>query len=135
LLIYSAISGTKTPPLWGKKEGLHSLNRSGGEGGVSPFYLEGDMGSKKKSGYSQLECLVKVIEEIRQTVRPMGGNVSPAMEITADSDRWPPELKIAIGFSAEDLTQYIERWYPRAQCKARKPSDGKARSTRGQARS
>jgi hypothetical protein len=78
------------------------------------------------NGYSQAECLVKVIEEIRELVRPMGGYVIPRIKITADGDcRFPPALKITIGFSADDLTQYIAGAYQPTQCKAHKPCDQK----------
>jgi hypothetical protein len=62
-----------------------------------------------KDRYSQLECVAKAVEEIRETVRPMGGYVGSHMEITAnDEDKYSsPAVKIHIGFNKERLTQYF----------------------------
>ena len=66
-------------------------------------------------------CLAKALEVIREMVRPMGGYVSPRVEMTT-GERGSPSLEIAIGFSAEDLSRYISRLSPQAQCTADKPS-------------
>jgi hypothetical protein len=66
-----------------------------------------------KDSYSQLECLAKAVEEIREFVRPMSGHIAPTVKMTAAEDgRFQPAVEIVIGFSEERLTQYIAESYP-----------------------
>jgi hypothetical protein len=59
-------------------------------------------------GYSQLECLAKAVEEIREMVRPMGGFIGSLIEMTADEDKYrSPAIKIIIGFEKERLPKYF----------------------------
>jgi len=81
---------------------------------------------KDESGYSQFECLAKVVKELREFVRTMGGYIYGETKVTADDETGrylPPAITVSIGFSVERLTQYIAEAYQTEQCTAHK-SDG-----------